>query len=111
MSKPITVDKIINKLPSRFLPENAEGINAVFQFELDDDSDFYIQINDGLCQVEKGLHDDPNLTLITDAETMIGVVSGDIDGMSAFMKGRLRAEGNVILATKLGKLFSREKRK
>jgi putative sterol carrier protein len=40
-----------------------------------------------------------------DESTFIGVIQGEIDGMSAFMKGLLRAEGDVMLATKLGKLF------
>ena len=42
-----------------------------------------------------------------DEAVFIGVVTGEIDGMSAFMKGQLRAEGDVMLATKLGKLFKK----
>jgi putative sterol carrier protein len=38
---------------------------------------------------------------------LIRIISGEQDGMGAYMKGQLRAEGNVMLATRLGKLFSR----
>ena len=36
---------------------------------------------------------------------MVGVMSGEMDGMQAFMMGKLRAEGNMMLATKLNVLF------
>lgn len=109
MSQEISVAKVIEKLPSRFIAENAEGFDAVFQFVLEDDQDFYISIKEQVCTVETGEHIDPNITLIMSAETFKDVINGQQDGMGAFMSGKLRAEGNIILATKLGKLFSREK--
>ena len=39
------------------------------------------------------------------SETLAGIVSGDTDGMMAFMSGQLRVEGDMMLATKLGELF------
>lgn len=109
MSKEISVDKVIEKLPTRFVKENSADLAAIFQFELEDEQNFYIEIQAQTCQVLKGDHDDPNVTLIMAAETMIEVINGEKDGMSAFLSGQLRAEGNIMLATKLGKLFSREK--
>ena len=50
-------------------------------------------------------HDDPSVTLSMDAETLQEVMSGETDGMQAFMAGQLRAEGDMMLATKLGELF------
>ena len=105
----VTVDRVVDKLPSRFVAANAEDFEAVFQFVIEDDNDFYISILNQTCSVERGEHPDPNITLIMDAETVVDVVTGETDGMSAFLKGRLRAEGNVMLATKLSKLFSKEK--
>lgn len=107
MSTDVTVDKIIEKLPQRFVAENAQDFEAVFQFILNDDDDFYLKIADNKCTAIKGEHDDPNITLIMDAEIMIQVVNGELDGVAAFMGGKLRAEGNVLLAPKLSSLFSR----
>ncbi|EAR59490.1 SCP2 sterol-binding domain-containing protein [Neptuniibacter caesariensis] len=109
MSEQISVSKVIEKLPSRFMAENSADFEAVFQFTIEDDQDFYIDIKNQTCTVTTGEHIDPNITLIMEAETFIDVINGNQDGMSAFMSGKLRAEGNIILATKLGKLFSREK--
>ena len=110
MSKNISVAKVIEKLPSRFISENAQDLSAIFQFMLEDDDDFHISIQDGNCHICTGEHPDPSVTLIMDGKTMVEVITGQKDGMSAFMTGKLRAEGNVMLATKLSKLFSREKR-
>ena len=105
MSSDITVARVIAKLPSRFQADAAESLNVIFQFLLEDDENFYITIHEQSCTTTQGEHPDPSVTLLMDAETFIKVVTGQQDGMSAFMKGQLRAEGNVILATKLGKLF------
>ncbi|WP_409525967.1 SCP2 sterol-binding domain-containing protein [Nitrincola sp. MINF-07-Sa-05] len=109
MSEPITLEKVIRKFPERFNADQAKGLQAVFQFQLNDSESFYLDIKDDACVSEYGAHPDPDITLIMDESTFIQVISGDLDGMSAFMKGQLRAEGNVMLATKLGKLFSRKK--
>lgn len=109
MSQDISVAKVIEKLPSRFIAGNAQDLSVTFQFQVEDDSDFYISILEGECIINEGEHPDPNVTLIMDADTMIEVITGQKDGMSAFLTGKLRAEGDVMLATKLSKLFSREK--
>ncbi|PIE25354.1 MAG: SCP-2 family sterol carrier protein [Neptuniibacter caesariensis] len=109
MSHEISVSKVIEKLPSRFIRENAANFKAIFQFELEDDQDFYIAIEDQSCTVTTGEHPDPDITLIMAAQTFINVINGEQDGMGAFMSGKLRAEGSIILATRLSKLFSRKK--
>lgn len=109
MSEPITLEKIIRKFPERFIAEQAKGLQAVFQFRLNDSESFHLAIRDDACVSEYGEHHDPDITLIMDESTFMQVISGELDGMSAFMKGQLRAEGNVMLATRLGKLFSRNK--
>lgn len=108
MSAEITVSKVIEKLPSRFQTDAAKDLAAVYQFYLEDDEDFFIQIKDQTCTTFTGEHNDPSISLFMNAETFIRVVTGEQDGMSAFLKGQLRAEGNVMLATKLGKLFKKK---
>lgn len=107
MTQPLTLERIVRKLPQKFNPEQAQGLSAVFQFRLNDAEPFYISINAGECESHFGLHEDPSLVLRLDEATLIRIINGEQDGMGAFMKGQLRAEGNVMLATRLGKLFSR----
>lgn len=105
MSPDINVQRIFAKLAERFNADNAAGLTAVFQFALEDADSFYMDVRQQQLCANWGEHKDPDITLRLSEETLAKVVSGELDGMSAFMKGQLRAEGNVMLATRLGKLF------
>ena len=41
-----------------------------------------------------------------DTDTLGEIAEGELNGMQAFMAGRLRTEGDMMLATKLSDLFS-----
>lgn len=95
----------IDSLKSRFDPQAAEGVDDVFQFNISDADDYYLVVKDGDLDILQGEHDDPSVTLSTDSATLKGVMNGEINGMQAFMSGKLKASGNVMLATKLTSLF------
>lgn len=95
----------LEKLKSRFNPEAAEGMNEIFQFHFSDAGSHYLHIQDGTLDVQEGEHDDPSVSLSLSTDTLKGIMNGDINGMTAFMTGKLKATGNVMLATKLTSLF------
>jgi len=101
----MTTDQIINNMESKFNPAAAQGLDLVFQFNIEDDDNFFVKVKDGTCDAKKGDAENPNVTLIMDSDTLNGVISGETDGMQAFMAGKLRAEGDMMLALKLGELF------
>lgn len=92
-------------MAGRFNPSAASGLEAVFQYKLDDGAVFYAAVNDGSCSVESGEHDDPSVTLMMDSQTFEEVLTGETNGMQAFMSGRIKAEGDIMLATRLEALF------
>ena len=100
-----SVADIISSMKSRFNAEAAAGMDEIFQFNISDGDTYHLIIKDDGFEIVDGAHDDPSVTLLMDSETMIGVMSGEMDGMQAFMMGKLRAEGNMMLATKLNALF------
>lgn len=102
----MSVAQVFEKFEQNFNPEAAEGMDLVFQFDIEDDSTYHLVIKDGTCKLVDGAHDDPSVTLIMSSQTLKGIVSGETDGMQAFMSGQLRAEGDMMLATKLGQLFT-----
>ncbi len=102
-----TVTEVIQKLPSKFQADAAQGLSVVFQFVIDDSCYFNLNIADQQCLVSDQQHPDPDVTLIMDSQTFIEVIEGELGGTSAFLSGRLRAEGDLLLATKLTSLFKR----
>ena len=100
-----SVAEITNKMETEFNSDTAAGLDLVFQFDITDDENFNVTVKDGTCAVAQGNAGDPNVTLIKDKETLIGVMSGETDGRQAFMSGKLRAEGDMMLAPKLGEPF------
>ncbi|TFH86850.1 SCP2 sterol-binding domain-containing protein [Billgrantia azerbaijanica] len=93
------------KLQERFDPQAAEGMDDVFQFHFSDADSHYLVVKNGQLDIQAGEHDAPSVTLTTSTDTLKGVMSGEINGMSAFMTGRLKATGNIMLATRLASLF------
>lgn len=104
-TKELSVEYIFAKLNQRFNPSQAKDMRAVYQFQLRDAQPFHLNIQDGSLLASWGEHPDPDITLHLSESVLASVVSGQLDGMSAYMKGQLRAEGNLLLATQLGKLF------
>jgi putative sterol carrier protein len=99
------VAEITKTMEEKFNPAAAAGLDLVFQFNIEDDSNFNVTIKDGTCAIAQGDASAPNVTLIMDNDTLQGVMNGETDGMQAFMAGKLRAEGDMMLALKLGELF------
>ncbi|WP_017430400.1 SCP2 sterol-binding domain-containing protein [Vreelandella jeotgali] len=95
----------LEKLQARFDPNAARNMHEVFQFHFSDLGDYYLSVDDGTLDMAPGEHDDPSVSLSLSSDTLKGLMRGEINGMSAFMSGRIKATGNVMLATRLGTLF------
>ncbi|HSH57212.1 MAG TPA: SCP2 sterol-binding domain-containing protein [Halomonas sp.] len=95
----------LDTLTSRFDPQAASGMDEVFQFHFDDAESHYLVIHNEALSVEQGEHDDPSVSLTMSTATLKGLMTGELNGMTAFMTGKLKATGNVMLATKLTSLF------
>jgi putative sterol carrier protein len=101
-----SVDDAVHAMKAKFNPEAAKGLDLVFGFNItDEDKQYALLVKDGTCELEEGENPDANVTLVMDSETLKGIVSGETDGMQAFMGGKLRAEGDMMLAMKLSELF------
>lgn len=96
---------VFDAMVERFDADAADDMEAVFQFDLDDADNYNIEVNDGACKLAAGEHDDATVTLAMDLETLKDVMSGELDGMAAFMQGKIRADGDIMLATKLTQIF------
>ncbi len=103
----VDVRALMKSIPDRFLPEAAKGVDAVIQFMYSGEqaSDWVMVIKDQTCKVEEGKDENPDLTLKADAEDGVNVLLGQLDGMRAYMLGKIKVYGDLSLAMKLMNFF------
>ena len=99
------VAKAVEAMKAKFNPAAAAGLDLVFGFRIDESKHFSLVVKDSTCELLEGENPDAQVTLVMDAETLEGIVDGSTDGMQAFMGGKLRTEGDMMLAMKLSELF------
>ena len=101
------VNAVFEKMPHAFNADAAHGVDAVFQFEITGDGggNWNVVVQDGACTVSEGIHEAPSVTLSMAADTWLGMINKEINGMEAFMTGKLKAEGNIMLAQSIEQLF------
>ena len=97
----------MSKMPGAFLPEKAGPIDAVIQFNFSgsEAGDWYAEIKDGACTTDQGVHPSPKMTLSADSEDYVKIFTGELDGMQAFMQGKIKLAGDLNLAMKLTQMF------
>ncbi len=100
-----SVADAVKTMQAKFNPAAAAGLDLIFGFRIDETKHFNLIVKDSTCELQEGENPDANVTLVMDSETLEGIVSGETDGMQAFMGGKLRAEGDMMLAMKLSELF------
>jgi putative sterol carrier protein len=102
-----TVEQLIRNHEKAFLPEAAEGVDAVIQYHLtgEQGGDWIITIHDGKCTVAEGIAANPRMTMTAEAQDFADVLLGKANGMQYFMQGKLKLSGDLNLAMKLTSFF------
>ena len=104
---PLTVAELMEKMPGSFIPEKAQGVDSVIQFKFtgEEAGDWNATIKDGQVEVERGTHPSPKMTLMADSQDYVKIFTGELDGMQAFMQGKIKLAGDLNLAMKLMQMF------
>jgi len=97
------VKETFGQLYNNFNAEAAKGVNAVFQWEIlgEGGGSYYMSVKDGTCELNEGKHESPNVRQTMKTEVFLGMVNGEINPMGAFMSGKLKVKGNLMLAQKI----------
>jgi putative sterol carrier protein len=103
----MSVTDFLQKMTSAFNPSAAEGTNCVLQFNTSKPA--YITIKDGTATLTEGSAPSPDVALIMADEDLIAMLKGELNGMQAFMTGKLQLEGDMMLAQRLGTFFDQSK--
>lgn len=102
------VNEIFAAMPQRLNAGAASGLDCVIQYDLagDGGGTHHTVIKDGACEVHEGSHPSPTMTISMNASDFVDMTQGRLDGMSAFMSGKLRVSGDMGLAMKMQTLFN-----
>ena len=102
-----TVKEVFTNMAQVFNANAAKGLNAVFQFNITGDGggNWSAAVKDGKCEIKDGTAASPTVTLTMSGETWLAMVNKQTTGMQAFMSGKLKASGDIMLAQRIPELF------
>jgi putative sterol carrier protein len=67
---------------------------------------YVLEVNDGRCHVVRSnAPADPRLTITLDGADFLRLISGNLEPMKAYFKGRIKLSGDIMVAAKLATLF------
>jgi len=105
----MTTKEIFNGMQKRMEanPAKLAGIKAVFQFDIEgaDPGIYTVVIDDGKGMVSEGTSASSDITVTMSSSDFLDLVEGRLDGVMAFMKGKLKVKGDMMLAMRLQSLL------
>lgn len=83
-------------------------IDAVYQFNIATNGStesWTVDLKNAPGSVAAGAAEKPDCTITIEGSDFIAMTKGELDGQQAFMSGKLKVAGNMMLATKLGDIL------
>jgi putative sterol carrier protein len=107
------LDEIFSRMAEHVEPEKARGTDAVVHFkildrpeELGGGYDHYeVVFEDGRCTASDQPEREPNVTLKVGPVDFLKLAASKASGPTLFMTGKLKLEGDVMLASRLTGFF------
>ncbi len=104
------LDEIFVRMPDVFRPEKAGATDAVVHWRIADRPDggedtYELVIAGGTCTVSATPLRQPRLALTIGAVDFLKMVTGNANPMTLFLRGRMKAKGDLGLATRFPSLF------
>lgn len=104
------LDAIFGHMPGTFRPERAGSTNAVIHWNItggENGPDIYeLVIADGTCTLSPTPAAQPKVALTMSPVDFVKIVSGNGNPVMMFMTGKLKAKGDLGLASNIANLFS-----
>lgn len=95
------LEQIFGAMATAFDAEKAAGQEAVIQWDItngDETISYSLNIKDGKCEVKNEPGDSPRVTLEMTFPNYLRMLTGNLDGMQAFMSGQLKIAGDMMFA-------------
>jgi putative sterol carrier protein len=103
----MSVIEFLQKMTGAFDAQAAAGANCVLQFNTSKPA--YVTIANGTAKLAEGSASNADVTLNMADDDLIAMLKGELNGMQAFMTGKLQLEGDLMLAQRISTFFDSSK--
>lgn len=88
-------------------PGRVADLTASYQFDIlgEDGGSWALVVEEGRHRIQAGSLPSPDVVVTMEAPDFVAMGSGELDGQSAFMDGRMRVRGDIGLAIRLADIF------
>lgn len=88
------IQKMVIKIEEPKNQKRFQNFNKIMVMTFKDiDLDVILTFKDGKATVSDGTHDSPDMKIITDTTTILGILDGSQSAMRSFMGGKIKADG------------------
>lgn len=103
----MTITEAFEEMPKVFNPAAAVGMNKTFQWNItgDEAGVWAFRIVNGQGELIPGGVEKPDITINVSDKDWLSIIEGKLDPMQAFMTGKVKISGDMMLAMKLQQLF------
>jgi DNA-binding HxlR family transcriptional regulator len=102
--RPFRAHWLVLALQASFDPTAAEGVRESYEFTVEGDDVVSFDVTDGAGQARMGAARDAAVRIRADADTLAGLMSGEIEGAEALRRGAL-VEGSAAAITRLRRVL------
>lgn len=103
----MTVAETFETMQTLFNPAAAKGFSKTIQWNIsgDEAGKWAFKIANETCELIPGGVEKPDLTMMMSDKDWIAIAEGKLDAMNAFMTGKVKTTGDMMLAMRLQQLF------
>lgn len=96
------------QIPQRVNKDKIQGMNATYQFNItgENGGQYWVKCADGEVTQGEGLAESSNITLTIEDKNFSDLLTGKLNGQTAFLTGKLKIQGDMGLAMKLQSIFA-----
>jgi putative sterol carrier protein len=103
----MTANEVLKKLPTAFQADAAGDVDCTVQFNIT--RPMHVVIKNGSCATKDGTAGAADVTITMEDDDLVSLMKGDLNGMTAFMTGKLQLEGDLMLAQRMFGFFDSSK--
>ncbi len=103
----MTVAETFEIMQQIFNPAAAAGMNKTLQWNIsgEEAGKWAVKIVNQTCQLIPGGVEKPDITFIVSDKDWVSIAEGKQDAMQAFVAGKVKVTGDMMLAMRIANLF------